>query len=101
MPPLQPHHGRRRHATYTYTGTYAGTDIAQAVAGSLASNTATAIWIAPVQTVSTTTIHDASSPTTTSAIRSCHLREHARLRADFPTINFDPVAAPVATTRRA
>ena len=84
-------------ATYTYTGTYAGTDIAQAVAGSLASNTATAIWIAPVQTVSTTTIHGRFF--TNNYFGDPFLATSAStpvFEQDFPTINFDPVAGTVA-----
>jgi RHS repeat-associated protein/uncharacterized repeat protein (TIGR01451 family) len=87
--------------TFTYTGVHAGTDTVQASGtgadSSLSSNTATAIWITPVQTVSTTTIHGRfftnnyygdpflATPASTPVFEQ-----------DFPTINFDPVAGTVA-----
>jgi hypothetical protein len=84
-------------ATYTYTGTHAGTDIAQATApGSLASNTASANWIAPVQAVSTTTIHDRFY--TNNYYGDPFLATSASIpvfEQDFPTINFDPPAGSV------
>jgi RHS repeat-associated protein len=87
-------------ATYSYTGVNAGTDYAQAVLAaqpSVASNTASVVWIEPVQSVSTTTIHGRfftnnywgdpflATPASTPVFEQ-----------DFPTVNFDPVAGTVA-----
>jgi RHS repeat-associated protein/uncharacterized repeat protein (TIGR01451 family) len=90
-------------ATFTYTGTHAGTDIAQATGagpnGTLASNTASAIWVAPVQTVSTTTIHGRFYHHTSDSAFTATPATPPLFEQDFPTINFDPVSGLVANNR--
>jgi RHS repeat-associated protein len=87
-------------ATFTYTGSNAGTDTAQATltgaSGTLASNTASVIWSTPTAAIATSQIHGVFYPVDPES--SMFLATPASTPAfaqDFPTVNFDPPGSAV------
>ena len=83
-------------ATFTYTGTAAGTDTAQASAGALVSNTASVAWLTPAQPITTTTIHGRFFPNpSNSGAFTATPATPPSFEQDFPTIDFNPPSGTV------
>jgi uncharacterized repeat protein (TIGR01451 family) len=87
-------------ANYYYTGYSAGTDNAQAVltaTPSVASNTATVLWVVPVIPVTTTTVHARFFPSAGVVIEDFTATPDMTplWEQDFPSISFNPVSGKV------
>ncbi|MGZ5445178.1 MAG: Ig-like domain-containing protein [Thermoanaerobaculia bacterium] len=77
-------------ATFTYTGTNAGTDTVQATSGTAVSNTATVHWIVPVQSISTSPMFARFFFTNGSGVFNTPPGTTPAFIQAFPTINFNP-----------
>lgn len=82
-------------ATFTYTGTAAGTDTVQATSGAAVSNTASVSWIIPVQSISTSPLLARFFFSNGSGVFNTPPTATPVFLQAFPTINFNPPAGTI------
>lgn len=77
-------------ATFAYTGAAAGADSVRATSGAAVSNTASVIWITPVQSISTTPLFARFFFSNGSGVFNTPGTATPAFIQAFPTINFNP-----------